>query len=520
MAVWVFPITSILCSLKIVISYHHIKPSSIIFNEFDNLLESLPEVQYFEHQMSTKTLCFIKGWLTFVRRFSIKRQPMDASEQNYIKLTTAPVKGLICSFALPSIICMLTTSIYNMADTYFVSRLNTQSIAAVGIVFSYMGIIQAVSFFFGHGSGNYISRELGARRVSNAETMASTGLFSALISGILIAILCLLFEKPILRLFGSTDSIMPYASEYFHYILAGTPFIAGSIVLNNQMRLQGNARLSMIGILSGGFINVLLDPIFIFKFRMGVAGAGLATAVSQMICFLFMLNLSGQGGGIRIKLGKFVPSKANFLEIAAGGLPSLARQGLTFVSLICLNNLASGYGDATVASFSVASRVIAIASALLIGFGQGFQPVCGFNYGAGKFDRLRTALKFTVSVGTVYCISFAFIAFIFASKIISVFCGGDVELLETGSQVLRFHCLSFPLCGLIIISNMFLQNIRKTGPAVLVASARQGLFFIPAVLIGNLVAGEMGLVAAQPISDLCAFLLCIPLFNKAYRELK
>ena len=445
---------------------------------------------------------------------------MDAAERKYIKMTTAPVKGLVCSFALPSIICMLTTSIYNMADTYFVSRLNTQSIAAVGIVFSYMGIIQAISFFFGHGSGNYISRELGARRPEKAGTMAATGLLTALIAGVTAGLICLLFETPILRLFGATDTILPYASKYFHFILLGTPFISGSIVLNNQMRLQGNARLSMIGILSGGLLNVALDPLFIFTLDMGVAGAGLATAVSQMLCFAFMLNLCGRGGGIKIRLSKFAPSVANYKEIAAGGLPSLARQGLTFVSLICLNNFAARYGDATVASFSVASRVMAIASALLIGFGQGFQPVCGFNYGARKFGRLREALKFTVFTGTAYCTVFAVAAFIFAPQIIDIFSGGDADLLETGSRVLRYNCLSFPLCGLIIISNMFLQNIRKTVPAVLVASARQGLFFIPAVIVGNLVAGKAGLLTAQSISDICAFLLCIPLFVKAYRELK
>ena len=445
---------------------------------------------------------------------------MDAAERKYLKMTTAPVKGLVCSFALPSIICMLTTSIYNMADTFFVSRLNTQSIAAVGIVFSYMGVIQAISFFFGHGSGNYISRELGARRPENAETMAATGLFSSLITGVAAGLVCLLFEGPVLRFFGATETIFPYAREYFHFILLGTPFISGSIVLNNQMRLQGNARLSMIGILSGGLLNIALDPLFIFKFDMGVAGAGLATAVSQMICFLFMLRLSGRSGGIRIHFSKFAPSVTNYREIAAGGLPSLARQGLTFLSLICLNNIASRYGDATVASFSVASRVMAIASALLIGFGQGFQPVCGFNYGAHKFDRLREALKFTVCTGTVYCITFSILAFLFAPQIINIFSGGDAELIETGSRVLRFNCLSFPLCGLIIVSNMFLQNIRKTRDAVLVASARQGLFFIPAVLIGNIVAGKSGLVAAQAISDVFAFALCVPLFIRAYRGLR
>ena len=302
--------------------------------------------------------------------------------------------------------------------------------------------------------------------------------------------------------------------------MAGTPFISGSIVLNNQMRLQGNARLSMIGILSGGVLNVALDPLFIFTLNMGVAGAGLATAVSQMLCFVFMLNLCGKNGGIRIRPSKFTPSAHNFKEIAAGGLPSLARQGLMFVSLICLNNIAAGYGDSAVAAFSVSSRIMAIASSLLIGFGQGFQPVCGFNYGARKFDRLRKALRFTIIVGTGYCLVFAVAAFVASPQLVGLFSGGDAELQRIGTSVLRCNCLSFPLTGIIVVSNMFLQNIRKTVPAVLVASARQGLFFIPAAFAGNAVAGLNGLFAAQPVSDLCSTLLCIPLLLSAYRNLE
>ncbi|MCQ2119860.1 MAG: MATE family efflux transporter [Bacteroidales bacterium] len=445
---------------------------------------------------------------------------MGKREDKYLQMTTQPVRRLVFGFAVPSIVCMLMTSFYNMADTWFVSRLNTQSVAAVGIVFSYMGIIQAVSFFFGHGSGNYISRALGARNSGDAESMAATGLLSALAAGVLIGMLCLMFQNPVLRIFGATDSILPYARKYLHYIIAGTPFISGSIVLNNQMRLQGNARLSMIGILSGGLLNVALDPLFIFTLDMGVAGAGLATALSQFLCFCLMLNLCGRNGGISIRPSQFRPTLKNYKEIAAGGLPSLARQGLMFLSLICLNNTAAGYGDSAVAAFSVVSRVMAIAFALLIGFGQGFQPVCGFNYGAGKYDRVRKALRFTTDAGTVYCLVFALIAFVLAPQIISLFCGGDSEVLSIGSKALRFQCVTFPLCSAVTVSNMFLQNIRKTGPAVLVAVARQGLFFIPAVLIGNLLFSLDGLAAAQSVSDICAFILCLPLLVIEYRKLR
>lgn len=444
---------------------------------------------------------------------------MTEREAKFIKMTTAPVERLVCGLAVPSMVCMMITSIYNLADTFFVSRINTQSIAAVGIIFSYMGMTQAVSFFFGHGSGNFISRALGARNSDGAESMAATGLISAVIFTTLMACACFIFRGPVLRFFGSTDTIMPYAESYFRYILLGTPFICGCIVLNNQMRLQGNAMMSMTGILSGALLNIVLDPVFIFGFHMGVGGAGLATAVSQMSCFFLMLHMAGKRGGIAIRPKAFSPTAANYREIAAGGLPSLARQGLLFLSTVCLNNLASGYGDATVAAFSVATRVMSIASSLLIGFGQGFQPVCGFNYGAGEYARLRRAIRFTLTAMTVYCIAVSAAGLGFARQVLELFNGGDADVLAVGSRVLRFQCLSFPLCGLVILTNMYLQTTRKTVPAVIVATARQGLFFIPFVFAGSAFFGIRGLTAAQALSDVCSFILCVPIFIHAYRAI-
>ena len=445
---------------------------------------------------------------------------MNASEAKYIRMTTHPVEKLIGTFAVPSIVCMLMTSIYNMADTWFVSRLDTQSIAAVGIVFSYMGLIQAFSFFFGHGSGNFISRALGARKTEDAESMAATGLISAMGFSIIVAILCIPLMTPVLRLLGSTDTILPYARRYFSFILLGSPFISGCLVLNNQMRLQGNAMLSMIGILSGGILNIILDPVLIFVCGMGVSGAGLATALSQMVCFFLMLNLTGRNGGIRISPSKFLLNAEHAKEIAAGGLPSLARQGLLFLSTIVLNNFASRYGDSAVAGFSVATRVMSVANAILIGFGQGFQPVCGFNYGAGLYDRLLKALKFCAWVMTGYCTVVAAAGLAAAPQVMALFDEADPEVIRLGTRVLRFQCLSFPVCGVVVLTNMFLQNIRRTWPAVTVAAARQGLFFIPAVLVGALCWGLDGVIAAQPVSDICAFCLSVPLLLSAVHSLR
>ena len=435
----------------------------------------------------------------------------DLQKENFVRMTTAPVGHLVSSMAVPSIISMLVSGIYNLADTFFVGQINTQSVAALGIVFSYMSLIQAIAFYFGQGSGNFISRALGSQRAEDAEKMAAVGFFSSFITGCLIAVAGFVLMEPSLRFFGSTDTILPYAKEYYRYILLGTPFIMSCFVMNNQMRLQGNAFLSMIGIVSGAVLNIGLDPLLIFSFGMGVRGAGLATAISQGVSFIILLSLCGKKGGIKIRFGNFRPSWAAYREINAGGLPSFARQGLVSIAAICLNQLAAQYGDGSVAAFSVVSRITILASAALIGYGQGFQPVCGFNYGAGRFDRVRAAFWHGLIVCSAYCLILAVLGFIFAPAIVRVFRSDDAEVIRMGTEILRYQCLTFPLGGLIIMSNMYLQNIRKTGAAIIVSTARQGLFFIPALFIGRALFGFFGLEIAQAVSDVCAFLLSIPL---------
>lgn len=312
-----------------------------------------------------------------------------STKDNYLYLTTTPVPRLIVSLAVPTIISMLVTSFYNMADTYFVGKINTQSTAAVGIVFSVMSIIQAVGFFFGHGSGNYISRKLGAQETGNAEKMAATGFFWALFMGIFLAVVGLIFLTPLSLALGSTPTILPYTEKYLGIILLGAPFMTASLVLNNQIRFQGNAAYAMVGIVSGAVINVILDPILIFVFDMGISGAALATVISQICSFSLLLYMCRKGGNIRIRFRNFTPSLAFIKEIIGGGTPSLARQGLASVATILLNVAAGAYGDAAIAGMSIVTRIAMFINAFLIGFGQGFQPVCGFNYGAGLYARVR-----------------------------------------------------------------------------------------------------------------------------------
>ena len=439
--------------------------------------------------------------------------------EKYVRMTTRPVGRLVTELAGPSIVSMLVSGIYNLADTFFIGRINTQSVAALGIVFSYMVLIQSVAIFFGQGSGNYISRALGRRETVDAEEMAAVGLVSSILTGIVLAAVSFLLMRPILSLLGSTETILPYANDYFRYILLGTPFIMGSFTLNIQMRHQGNAFLSMIGIVSGAALNLALDPILIFGFGMGIRGAGMATAISQIAGFLIILGMVGKRGTLHLKLSHFKPTLRRYHDISAGGLPSLARQGLMSVSAICLNQMASLYGDECIAAFSVVNRIMMLACAAMIGYGQGFQPVCGFNYGAGLFDRVRQAYWHSCRVSTLYCTLLALLGFVFAGPLVSLFRADDPEVIRIGSEVLRYQCCSFPLVAFITLANMYLQNIRKTVPAIVMASARQGIFFLPILFAGHALWGFTGVEIAQMLADIGAFIVAVPLVLRTLREM-
>ena len=444
----------------------------------------------------------------------------SAQEAKYIKMTTEPVDKLVREFALPSIGSLLITNIYNLVATFFVSHINTQSTAAIGVVFSYMALVQAGAFFFGQGSANFISRALGKKDLGSAETMAATGLLTAMAMAVFFTAIGFIFMEPILRIMGSTATIMPYAKSYMRFILIGAPFIAGGFVLNNQMRLQGNAMLALIGIGSGTILNIFLTPALIFWADMGVAGAGLSTLVCQMLSFFLMLRISGRRGGVRIVFSRFKLNWGILEEITSGGLPSLTRQGLAAVAGVCLNYLASGYGDSAVAAFSIVNRVMMFALAAMLGYGQGFQPVCGFNYGAGLFDRVRKGFWRSTKVSSLYCLAFSVAGFIFAPQIIASFRKDDAEVMRLGIEILRWQCLSFPFVAFITMSNMYLQNIRKTVPAVIVAMSRQGLFFLPILFASSGLLDFKGLEMTQPLADWLSFIVSVPLTLTALKNME
>ena len=435
-------------------------------------------------------------------------------------LTEEKIPTLVLNMAVPSIISMLITSFYNMADTFFVGQIGTTATAAVGVIFPLMSIIQALGFTFGHGSGNYISRKLGQGEVEDAKKMAATGFVSALIAGAIFGLVGLIFLDGLVGILGATPTIAPYARQYAMYILIGTPFMASSLVLNNQLRFQGSAFFGMIGMGVGAVLNIALDPLFIFVLDMGVSGAALATILSQIVSFCLLLRGCTRGGNIAISLKNFSPSWARYKEIARGGTPSLFRQGLGSVATICLNFAAGIYGDAAIAGMSIVTRVLQFANSAIIGLGQGFQPVCGFNYGAKLYGRVRKAFWFTVSLAFCVLLIGSIVGIAFAPQIIAIFRKEDLEVIKIGALSLRLQCIFLPLSAFVVGSNMMLQTIGKPVKASISAAARTGLFFVPAILILPQFFGLLGVQMSQAVAELCSFVLCVPLAGTTLLEMK
>ncbi len=442
---------------------------------------------------------------------------MHGHTDNYTFLTQGPIHRVILTMALPTMISMLVTSLYNLADTFFVGQINTQATAAVGIVFSMMFFVQAMGFFFGHGSGNYISRELGAKRRDNATKMASTGFFLSFSTGLLMLILGELFLTPLSRLMGSTPTILPYTQQYMGIILLGAPFLTSSLTLNNQMRFQGNAAFAMYGIVTGAILNVVLDPILIFVCGLGIAGAAMATVIGQVVSFSILFFMARRGENIAIHFRNFKPTTARLKEIFYGGSPSLSRQGLACLATMMLNIAAGVYGDSAIAGMSIVSRISMLVLAAVIGLGQGFQPVCGFCYGAGMYDRLRSAFGFTVKLGTAFLIVCAVLGWIFSGSLIGVF-RDDPHVIAVGVVALRWQLCTYPLNAFLVASNMLAQTCRKPWRANFLAASRQGLFFIPLIILLPKLYGLLGVEMCQAVSDMLSLAVTIPIMVYTFRQ--
>lgn len=472
-----------------------------------------------------------------MKHHALSRQ---SPESKFLRMTTEPVETLILKLAIPTMISMLVTAFYNLADTFFIRQLNSDSmVAAIGVVMPLMNMIQAIGFYHGHGSGNYISRAFGRQDLKDAEKMAATGFFCAVSFGLLLAALGLCFCRGLADLLGAkTEETMVNTIRYMRYILLAAPIMMGSIVMNNQLRFQGNALFSMIGLTSGAVLNLLLDPILIFRAGdpiglagfharfgagIGVSGAALATAISQCVSFTVLAIGLQRSDNVKIRLKNFCPTAYYLKGIMQGGLPSLARQGIASISSASLNHsiglfvTGAAMVDAAQAAMTGVNRIMMVLASLLIGFGQGFQPVCGFNYGAKKYDRVRQAFWFCVRLAVLVLVGLSALGFVFAKPITNLVTGASPEASQIAVFAFRAQLVTLPLSAWIVLCNMMLQNIGATAKATMLAISRQGLAFIPMVLLLPLgmkavgLSSILGIELAQPFADLISALIAIPI---------
>lgn len=443
----------------------------------------------------------------------------DRAQAQYRKMTETPIPKLVLTLGIPTTISMLVTNIYNMADTFFVGTLGTSASGATGVVFGLMGIIQAFGFMLGHGAGSNISRRLGSREVDKARMYAATSFYASLGAGLLILLFGFCFQDPLLRLLGSTDSILPYARDYSTWILLAAPAMAGSCVMNNILRYEGKATFAMCGLVSGGLLNILGDYLLIQVFSLGISGAGISTAVSQYISAgILLVPFVTKKVQSRVT-PRFVSHRfGDLLTILITGLPSMMRQGLGSISTMVLNGCAGSYGDAAIAAMSIVSRVMNFLFCIGLGVGQGFQPVSAFNYGAKKYSRTKDAALFTCFFSMVVLAVAAAFGWVFAGPIVTLF-REDPDVIAIGTFALQAHCIALCFLPISVCGNMLFQSIGKSGRATFLASSRSGLFFIPIVLLLNWCMGLTGLQIAQAVADILSALVTLPLVWSFLRHL-
>lgn len=436
------------------------------------------------------------------------------------KMLSMPVSRLIILLGIPSTLTMLITNIYNMADTYFVGQIGTSASGAVGIVFGVMAILQAIGFLFGHGAGSIISRLLGGGDDKRADRVSSISLFCAFTGGLAVSVLGFSFMKPMMYFMGSTKTIYPYAVQYASCILVSAPFIVASFAMNNILRYQGSASLGLVGIGTGAVLNIILDPILMFKFDMGILGAGLATAFSQIVGFFVLLVLfQSKKTRCTFRFSHIKYLKEEIDSIAYTGLPSLVRQGMASISTMLLNREAAICGgDAAVAAMSIVGRITMFIFSVGLGIGQGFQPVAGFNYGAKRFDRVRKGYRFTLITGEVFLGSIALVAILVSGKVVGIF-RDDAMVIEIGSMALLYQCIAIFFMPVSVCTNMLLQSTGKNGQASFTALLKNGLCFIPLILILPRLLGVLGIQLSQPVADVLSSLISIPFAVNFFKKL-
>ena len=439
-----------------------------------------------------------------------------AKKSQYEKMTETPISKLVVTLSIPTIASMLVTNIYNLVDTAFVGRLGTSASGAVGIVFGFMSIIQAFGFMFGQGSGSILSRALGSQDRESATVHASVGFVGSFMCGLIISLIGFLLLDEIVMFLGSTLTIAPYAKTYISFILAAAPFMCSSFTLNNLLRYEGKASLGMIGLMFGAILNMVGDPIFMFGLGMGIAGAGLSTALSQIVSWGILLFMF-LGGHTESKINlikAFQAGPAVVGNIMATGFPSLLRQGLNSLTTVLLNSRCGIYGDAAVAAMSIVSRIVFFTFSIALGVGQGFQPVSAYNYGARKYSRIREGYRFTAILAEGIILVGVTILVVFASPLIRLM-REDPEVIEIGTRALRLQALSNLFLPPCMVTEMLYQSTGHRAGATMLSALRSGLLFIPSLLILSSVRGLAAIQEAQPLSVVLSFpftVMCAVLF--------
>lgn len=434
---------------------------------------------------------------------------MTQTMTQYDKMTKTPLVKLIVSLGIPTTISMLVTSIYNMADTYFVGTLGESPQAATGILFTLQAIIQAIAFMLGQGSGTMVSKALADRNKEEASEYVSTGFFTALFMGALLMVFGLLFLNPFMRLLGSTETILPYARQYGACVLLSCPIVMGSFVLNNNLRYEGKSFYSMIGLVTGGIINIFGDYLLVIVFKLGVLGAGIATAVSQFISFCILFYFFRKMGESSIKISALSRNKKVYTTICKVGFPALVRQGLTSFSGGLLNNITRPFGDAAIAAMSVANRFSMFVMCVGLGIGQGYQPVASFNYQAKKYTRVKRGLLATMAIGFCLVACLAVPSIIFAEQIVYAFQKSEA-VIEVGVFALRCACIGTMFLPLSIPVNMLYQSTRQVKASTFLSMLRSGLMFIPTLLITTNLWGLLGVQISQPLADILTGFVSVP----------
>ena len=444
----------------------------------------------------------------------------EQKRQDYRKtmMLTEPLPKVITKMAAPSIISFLITSIYNLADTYFVSSLGTNATAAVSVNASLDQIIMMAGSMLAVGAASYISRLLGAQKEERASKVFSVAFFAAVAFGAVVMALGIAFMHPMVRLLGATDTCEQYAVEYATYVLLVAPFMAANFVMNQCLRSEGSAMLSMIGMGFGGVLNCFLDPLFIFYLDMGVAGASIATAISKFVSFAILIfPYLTHRSLLRLSPRLFRPDGEIVGQIVSVGSSSLFRNGLAVISAIVLNNIAGGISDSVLAGIGVATKVMMFPFGVILGFGTGFQPVAGFNWGAKRYDRVEESYRFAARTAIIGAAVMGLLLAVFAEPLISLFAKTDPEMQAIGALAIRLQCLALPAHSWVAVVNMLCAGLGKALGAVLLSTARQGTCFLPIVFPMAYFWGATGVAAVQAVADVLSIALAVPLVRQVKR---